>query len=755
MNGIASTRHKNKRSTCALFLVVVLCCLNLATDVIQGTEAVSVPAQSKRLHRYPTVHQNTRGEYTDAVLRLQRQHIGQKVSHKMQMKLFDLTTDNYHDAHLLPSYRDNPRTVTSVRTHQYTHQFLGTHTTGFPVGQHHQYSSISSNTNDPYQASYVEGYSMNQNINIFSIQYGSNVPANVRAVVSAASQIWSDSLGNVTVPITVKISWVSKSSQVLASAGPSYVYYYTTKGMYYPASVLSQLVGESVDPDHADFVVEINSAFPKWHYSLVTSPPSGMYDMLSTMLHEFGHGLGFVGFISATGNYPLPAPYVFDRYVYTGMGTPVIPTTGGTIGSTPMWEAFKNRPIYFWEAVNHQSGFLDENNARLYNPSSFSPGSSVYHLDELTYPDDADALMTPMINAAERVLYIGTHALNIMDTLGWNVRNCSEYSDNCFTCTSAGCFWCHDKSDARGFCTASLTKNEVCQTNADFIQETSLCPDCDSDAHCDDSHNECVSGFCDALTGRCTTVLLDCRDQYDCNVDYCDAQMGCVHYYPPLSPLSPPSCGGAAALCTSQDCAICKDAEERVEMRSPLTVVMGVDIPPIPQGFFGPQSNAIHRVTVRFNWCSGDKQYLSLLKRTSVFANATVSNRDDHWHVADVHSTYLHMCSIDPILVTYSNSDISQLWSVEAFLSGSSLLNAFQKSRGSISYQFNSCKSTKSAILNLEAVLGFAFYHGAQKRQLDFNVPRNYRMPLIPILENAISTNTIIGSNFINIYKIA
>jgi len=57
---------------------------------------------------------------------------------------------------------------------------------------------------------------------------------------------------------------------------------------------------------------------------------------------------------------------------------------------------------------------------RLYAPSQWDSGSSIYHLDESTYPaGDANSLMTPLSGKAEAIHSPGTSALSIMYHMGW------------------------------------------------------------------------------------------------------------------------------------------------------------------------------------------------------------------------------------------------------------------------------------------------------------------------------------------------
>lgn len=766
--GRHSAVMRSSSVTTTILCIALLLSLLLTDKTVSGnapstttTTTTTAAASSKTVYKYPTAYYQPNPEYAAKIIEMQKLRVEQVVSHKVPIPLFKFDTSAYHN--LFPSHAEHPRTINSTRFRSNIYHNLHFATMnsngGNPVDEEQLSIPLRINRQQHQQRKDVHGTDIpgtgngqstawrisplsSQVVNVFDVEYSISVPQNVRNIVNRATEIWSTFLIGVNVPITMKVNWVSESGNVLASAGPSFVYYYTPKGMYYPPSVLSQMIGDPVssDPDYKDIVVNMNGQFYAWHYDIEQPPPSGKYDMLSTALHEIAHGLGFVGFISTASSYPLNSYYVFDRYVYTSAGVPVVSP------GKNMYQTLKDKKLNFWTSNNHQSGFVSENNPILYNPTTFAHGSSVYHLDETIYSSlpngGGDALMTPMLNSAERILQVGNPSLNILETLGWEVRNCSDYNSNCKTCTSASCFWCSNGDD-QNFCTSSMTKNAVCQMNSDFFAHPGDCPHCLSDSDCDDPQDACNFGTCDLSTGECSYEQLNCLDGDYCNADYCDSSIGCVHHYSIYS-CNPQFCG-------TQDCALCIHSEERVHITSPVVVRVGVDIPSIPAGFFGSGSAPIHDLPIQFTWCKEDVNYATIQKHATVNVN---TSSGAGWQIVDAHTSYFHMCAINTIPVTYTNGKASQIWTGEIYISGNSNLNAYQKSNGYMSFKFTSCKTISQARIDMDILLGFSFYHGKTKRVLDFDEPSGFNMPFVTIISNEYTTSQLIGHNNVNLYTI-
>jgi len=148
----------------------------------------------------------------------------------------------------------------------------------------------------------------------------------------AAANIWGATLTS-AVPIRIGASFVplscNASSAVLGSAGANEIWSDFTNapraGTWYPSSLASKLAGTDVaSPGEPHIIARFNSRLGLFDDCL---PGSGFYlgvdrnfgnqiDLVTVLLHEFAHGLGFQTFTSgATGEEPQNIPSIWDYYL--------------------------------------------------------------------------------------------------------------------------------------------------------------------------------------------------------------------------------------------------------------------------------------------------------------------------------------------------------------------------------------------------------------------------------------------------------
>ena len=364
------------------------------------------------------------------------------------------------------------------------------------------------------------GVSPSFTVNWFAVRYRTSAPEELVSVVERVTEIWSEILEDVVVPITVDIYWSPLAANVLGSAGPSFVYLYSGDGLYYCDAQINQIAGNDVDPTTPDIIVTLNSEFAGWHLDTESDPPPGKHDLVTVLLHELFHGIGMIGLVSSNGQYltgTSSATYVYDTFLFDQFNAPVV-TAATKASSSLMLSRVTSERVYFRiDRDDAQLVYNPEDHARVYAPSQFSPGSSLYHFDEQQYaPGSHLALMTPQLNSQERVLDIGYLGYDVLNTLGWNVRNCSDYSSNCHVCTMASCSWCGE-----GRCVSTPTSGDEC------IALEAQCSQCESDAECDDAQDKCRVGTC--VANQCVYEARVCDDGLECTASLCDSTLGCVH----------------------------------------------------------------------------------------------------------------------------------------------------------------------------------------------------------------------------------
>ena len=237
-----------------------------------------------------------------------------------------------------------------------------------------------------------------------------------------AVDIWQNLVYS-PVPIRIQANWKSLSEGVLGSCGPgSYYHNFNSTQIwncYYPVALVEKMLGEEVNAStDFDIVASFNKDFDNWYFGTDGQTPASKYDFVSTVLHELAHGLGFSGFFytvngrGAYGSDGLSA--VFDQFVLNKSGEQLVNTK---LFSNPSVKLNSNLTSGWLE---FNTKFLTSSLPRLYAPTVWDDGSSIYHLDDKTYGvGDENSLMTPYTDSGEAIHNPGPKTLSIMYDMGW------------------------------------------------------------------------------------------------------------------------------------------------------------------------------------------------------------------------------------------------------------------------------------------------------------------------------------------------
>lgn len=154
-----------------------------------------------------------------------------------------------------------------------------------------------------------------------------------RNVFIRAAQLWGAEL-NSNVPIQIEASWpqldCDDNGAILGAAGPAFIANNTPgvlPGYWYPIALADKLAAQELIPGQPDIVAFFNRNLGRqgcltgvfYYLGLDGVTPPGTIDLLETLLHEFGHGLGFLSFTDETngqfccGSEALPS--IYDRYL--------------------------------------------------------------------------------------------------------------------------------------------------------------------------------------------------------------------------------------------------------------------------------------------------------------------------------------------------------------------------------------------------------------------------------------------------------
>jgi integrin beta-like protein len=221
------------------------------------------------------------------------------------------------------------------------------------------------------------------------------------------------------------------TSATLGRAGPNQGFQGFTGALraktVYPSALANKLAATDLDSTTDDISATFNSsigttcALPTvWYYGLNGAPPGNKIDFVAVVLHELGHGLGFLTFVDlATGAKPGGGAYddAFMLYLEdhsTGKLYPDMTDAERVAAST-------NNGNLHWVGLNTVSDGIILTSGRLQPsghvqmnaPATQKIGSSVSHFDPGLTPDQ---LMEPSYTGPNHSAGL---ALSVLEDIGW------------------------------------------------------------------------------------------------------------------------------------------------------------------------------------------------------------------------------------------------------------------------------------------------------------------------------------------------
>ncbi len=251
----------------------------------------------------------------------------------------------------------------------------------------------------------------------FVINFNS-VPENVKIPIQAAVDVWSENFAS-TVPININVNWGrSTSYSVLASASAKRNFANFTgapdKTLYYPSALANALAGKDLDPNAAEMEITISSNAP-WYYGVDGNCPAKSYDLVSVILHEMAHGLGFISGtyydeFSGFGRVDQPTP--FDAYAQLPDGRRLADMPSPSLETG---KAMTTNLVWSGEIATKANNGVKP---KLYTPTVYEAGSSIAHLDEATFSKSGtNAVMTPNLDSGEIFHLPGSLLLAIFEDM--------------------------------------------------------------------------------------------------------------------------------------------------------------------------------------------------------------------------------------------------------------------------------------------------------------------------------------------------
>ncbi|MCW2585735.1 MAG: N-acetylmuramoyl-L-alanine amidase, partial [Frankiales bacterium] len=269
--------------------------------------------------------------------------------------------------------------------------------------------------------------------------------ADAKAAFQRAVDTWSHTVASTqTITVAATLKAFAEPDQ-LGGAGPTQMT--PADGVYFPIALAESLAGANLNGSATEVEAEFADNRSIFYYGAspegiatapctvapATTPTNGScYDFESVVLHELGHGLGFLGSPDAAPNdafahhgFDYPAdqqPFVYDLFTETSDGRPILDYPNH---SQALTDALTSNAVY-WNGPEG-AGADRGREPRLYaqyndqaSLSGFEQGSTFSHLSDESYPrGDRDALMTPFAEQGDATRDPGEVMLGMFRDLGW------------------------------------------------------------------------------------------------------------------------------------------------------------------------------------------------------------------------------------------------------------------------------------------------------------------------------------------------
>lgn len=274
-------------------------------------------------------------------------------------------------------------------------------------------------------------------------------PPGAQDAFQFAVDIWETHVAS-NVPIRIQAFWEPLGEGVLGSAGPGLVANFSGEAVddvFYALPLAESIAGrdfggtacEPGGTGEFDICSFFNSDFPNWYLGTDGNTPRGDFDLVTVVLHEIGHGLGFTGSFEVddgdddfdecpglqgvgcwgigTGTGEL-LPIIYDLFTEDRQGRPLLNEALYPNPSRELGEVLQSNQVFFDGPASLVANA--EIPVDLYAPSSFEPGSSFSHLDERAFPPGSpNSLMTPFLARSEAIFSPGAVTCAIFQDLGW------------------------------------------------------------------------------------------------------------------------------------------------------------------------------------------------------------------------------------------------------------------------------------------------------------------------------------------------
>ena len=258
---------------------------------------------------------------------------------------------------------------------------------------------------------------------------------------------------------------------------------------FFPSALADRLAGMDLAPEEDDISAEFNStfgttcAFPAgFYYGLDGKPPGDDSDFVTVVLHELGHGMGFLTFVDLTTGAKMDGlDDAFMQFLVddrTGKTFPEMTNTERKSAIVATGHLKWNGDQVVAASGRLTTGADSSGRVQMYAPSPVQDGSSVSHWSDVLFPNE---LMEPFFT--EPIHDVGLAAEALAD-MGWNAPHIAFCTGDC-------------NADGQVTIDELITAINIALGNAPL----SACLEADTDGNGSVEVNELVIGVQSALQG--------------------------------------------------------------------------------------------------------------------------------------------------------------------------------------------------------------------------------------------------------------
>jgi len=281
------------------------------------------------------------------------------------------------------------------------------------------------------------------NVTYVSACGGETWPPEALSAFEYAMSIWETHLES-SIPVEIEATWQELDANVLGSAGPTRIAQIPPIGednTWYSIAQANAMTGNDIKQSAGvqfDIVININCEFSDWYFGQDSNPPSGLIDFVTVVLHEIGHGIGFIGSMAGDEDVGIAEwgfqtsdgdndPIIYDRFTEDGESVSLINENVYASPSSSLYDALVGEfDGVFFDGIDANIVNFGAP-VRLYSPFPWQGGSSYSHLDQDTFGDSENALMRPALDRQFSIHTPGPVMCGMLSDMGWPLgQNCFE-----------------------------------------------------------------------------------------------------------------------------------------------------------------------------------------------------------------------------------------------------------------------------------------------------------------------------------------